>query len=566
MDLPILSIVTFLPLVGAAIVLALPKDNENLPKMVAFITTLAGFVVSLPLVTGFDAANTGYQFVEQYDWVGAKDWGFALTFGLDGISIWLVMLTTFLGPIVIGGSWTAVEKRHKEFFFWVLALQTFMLATFVVTNLAAFYVFWELMLIPMFFLIGVWGGDDRIYATVKFFIYTVVGSMLLLAAVFYLYVLHHEQFGTWSMAFADLMRLEIGLSVQTWLFLAFAIGFAVKVPMFPLHTWLPDAHVQAPTAGSVILAGVLLKMGTYGFLRLGMPLFPGAVAEWTTVFMALSVMGIIYGALVAMVQPDMKKLVAYSSVSHMGYIMLGIFALNAQGVEGGILQMLNHGISTGALFLLVGVVYERTHTRRIWDYGGLAKVMPVYTVLFLIVALSSAGLPGTNGFIGEFLTLLGSFRWAAEASASGAGFLGSYAIPAGAALGVILGAVYLLWMIERVFYGKVLMEKNNHLKDVTPRELAVFAPLVVMIFWMGLYPKPFIDTMEPTVTAWIEYVEDGEKETAALPADLGAPGKQSWSAWEAATGQSEAVWRAAHPVEKGGDASADAATGEGVAR
>ncbi|MCO4771815.1 MAG: NADH-quinone oxidoreductase subunit M, partial [Deltaproteobacteria bacterium] len=265
MDLPILSIVTFLPLVGAALVLALPKDNEDLPKMVALITTLVGFVVSLPLITGFDAANVGMQFVESYDWVGAKDWGFEFALGLDGISLWLVILTTFLGPIVVLGSWTAVEKRPKEFFFWVLALQTFMIGTFVVTNLAAFYVFWELMLIPMFFLIGVWGGDDRIYATVKFFIYTVVGSMLLLAAIFYLYTLHHAQFGTWSLAFADLMKLEIGLSVQSWLFLAFAVGFAVKVPMFPLHTWLPDAHVQAPTAGSVILAGVMLKLGTYGF-------------------------------------------------------------------------------------------------------------------------------------------------------------------------------------------------------------------------------------------------------------------------------------------------------------
>ncbi len=544
MDLPILSIVTFLPLIGAAVVLALPKDNESLPKMVAFITTLAGFVVSLPLVTGFDAANTGMQFTESYNWIGAKDWGFELTFGLDGISLWLVLLTTFLGPIVVAGAWTAVEKRHKEFFFWVLALQTFMIGTFVATNLAVFYVFWELMLIPMFFLIGVWGGDDRIYATVKFFIYTVVGSMLLLAAIFYLYWLHHAQFGTWSMAYADLMRLEIGLSVQTWLFLAFAVGFAVKVPMFPLHTWLPDAHVQAPTAGSVILAGVLLKMGTYGFLRLGMPLFPGAVAEWTTVFMALSVMGIIYGALVAMVQPDMKKLVAYSSVSHMGYIMLGVFALNTQGVEGGVLQMLNHGISTGALFLLVGVVYERTHTRRIWDYGGLAKVMPVYTVIFIIVALSSAGLPGTNGFIGEFLTLLGAFQWAAAESASGAGFFTSYGLVAGAALGVILGAVYLLWMIERVFYGKVLMKKNLHLPDLTTRELAVFAPLLVMIFWLGIYPKPFIDAMEPTLEAWLTDVEAGEKATAALPADLGAPGLASWAQWSGETGVGKDEWLA----------------------
>ncbi len=558
MDLPILSIVTFVPLVGAALLIAVPRDNEAAIKWVALLTTLVGFAVSLPLVFQFDAANVGMQLVESYDWVGAKDWGFTLAFGLDGISLWLVMLATFLGPIVVGGSWTAVHKRHKEFFFWVLVLQTFMIGTFLVTNLAAFYVFWELMLIPMFFLIGVWGGEDRIYATLKFFIFTVVGSMLLLAAIFYLYYLHHAQFGTWSLDFADLMKLEIGLSVQTWLFLAMAAGFAVKVPMFPLHTWLPDAHTQAPTAGSVILAGVLLKMGAYGFLRLGMPLFPGAVAEWAPFFMGLSVIGIIYGALVAMVQPDMKKLVAYSSVSHMGYIMLGIFSLNQQGVEGGILQMLNHGISTGALFLLVGVIYERTHTRRIWDYGGLAKVMPVYTVLFVLVALSSAGLPGTNGFVGEFLTLLGAFQWATAESAAGVGFFMSFGIVAGAALGVILGAVYLLWMIERVFYGKVLFEKNNHLKDLSVREMAVFAPLVVMIFWMGLFPGNFIDQMEPTVTSWLADVDAGEEATALLPEGLGAPRTPSWQAWSDVTGQTRQEWLATLATDAG-DAAAEGA-------
>ncbi|MCO4769362.1 MAG: NADH-quinone oxidoreductase subunit M, partial [Deltaproteobacteria bacterium] len=312
---------------------------------------------------------------------------------------------------------------------------------------------------------------------------------------------------------------------------------------------------QIVTAAGMVREGRMISLAATRFT--GMPLFPGAVAEWTTVMMSLAVIGIIYGALVAMVQPDMKKLVAYSSVSHMGYIMLGVFALNSQGVEGGILQMLNHGISTGALFLLVGVVYERTHTRRIWDYGGLAKVMPVYTVVFVIVALSSAGLPGTNGFVGEFLTLLGAFLWASDAAAAGAGFLGSWAIPAGAALGVILGAVYLLWMIERVFYGKVTMKKNLHLPDLTTREMAVFAPLLVMIFWLGIYPKPFIDAMEPTVDAWIEYVEDGETTTAALPADLGAPGMQSWEAWESVTGHTERQWRAEHPVSSDtGDAAA----------
>jgi NADH-quinone oxidoreductase subunit M len=395
----------------------------------------------------------------------------------------------------------------------------------VALNLAVFYVFWELMLIPMFFLIGVWGGDERIYATVKFVLYTVFGSMLMLGAIFYLYWLHHEQLGNWSLEFSDLYGLQIGGGVQAWLFAAFALSFAIKVPMWPLHTWLPDAHVQAPTAGSVILAGVLLKMGTYGFLRLGMPLFPLAVGDWGWVIMVLSVVGIIYGALVAMVQPDMKKLVAYSSVSHMGYIMLGVFALNEQGVEGGILQMLNHGISTGALFLLVGVVYERTHTRRIWDYGGLAKVMPVYAAVFVVVSLSSAGLPGTNGFVGEFLTLLGAFRWGHAEYEAGASLVEAYSFVTLAALGVIFGAVYLLWMIERVFFGKVLQSRNLLIPDMTKRELAVFAPLLLMVFWIGIYPKPFFDKMEPTVKTWIQEIEEGREQAALLPRDLGSPGR-----------------------------------------
>ncbi len=517
----ILSIVTFLPLVGGLILLFVPQERVALIKQIALGVACAGFAVSIPLLN-YDGAKGGMQFVEQADWVPSM--GISWHLGIDGISLWLVLLTTFLGPIVILGAWTAVHDRHRDFFFWILALQTFMIGTFCAQNLAVFYLFWELMLIPMFFLIGVWGGDQRIYATVKFVLYTVAGSMIMLAAIFYLYWLHQVQFGTWSLELADLYKVEMGLSVQTWMLLAFGLAFAIKVPMWPLHTWLPDAHVQAPTAGSVILAGVLLKMGTYGFLRLGMPMFPGAVEEYGWVVMLLAVIGIIYGACVAMVQPDMKKLVAYSSVSHMGYIMLGVFALNHEGVEGGILQMLNHGISTGALFLLVGVLYERTHTRRIWDYGGLAKVMPVYTVLFILVALSSAGLPGTNGFVGEFLTLLGAFRWGYAAHAGGAGFWASYGFVIFAATGVILGAVYLLWMIERVFFGPVLQERNKFIPDMNKRELAVFAPLVLMIFWLGLFPKPFIDKMEPTVDTWLLDVERGAARTAELPPNLGMPG------------------------------------------
>jgi len=529
-SLPILSLVTFLPLVGACVVGFLPRASGDQAKKVALLFAVAGFLVSLPLL-GYDAEAAGIQFAERYYWVPSL--GISWHLGIDGISLWLVMLTTFLGPVVILGAWEAVEKRPREFFFHILALQTAMLGAFVAQNLAVFYLFWELMLVPMFFLIGVWGGPERLYATVKFVLFTVFGSMLMLVAIFYLYWLHHEQAMAgmlgpaamaqpWSMEFADLYRVRIGLDVQCWLFAAFGLAFTVKVPMFPFHTWLPDAHVQAPTAGSVILAGVLLKMGTYGFVRLGMPLFPAAVEEWGWLVMLLAVIGIVYGALVAMVQPDMKKLVAYSSVSHMGYIMLGIFALNPEGVEGGMLQMLNHGISTGALFLLVGVIYERTHTRRIWDFGGLAKVMPIYTTLFIIVALSSAGLPGTNGFVGEFLTLLGAFKWGHLEFAQTGNLLTSYGFVAGAALGVILGAVYLLWMIERVFFGKVLQKRHMALVDLTPRELLVFAPLLVMIFWLGLYPKPFIDKMEPSVQQWIQQVEQGAKAAAKLPEDLGS--------------------------------------------
>ncbi|HCP45386.1 MAG TPA: Fe-S-binding domain-containing protein [Deltaproteobacteria bacterium] len=534
-SLPLLTIVTFLPLVGGLLLFAVPKGAEGAVRWVALATAVLGFVVSLPLL-GYDGVAAGMQFAENYAWI--PTWGLTWHLGIDGISVWLVMLTTFLGPIVILGAWDSVSRRHTEFFFHLLALQTAMLGAFVAQNLAVFYVFWELMLIPMFFLIGIWGGKERLYATLKFVLYTVFGSMLMLVAIFYLYWLHHEQavagllgpaaaLSPWSLEFTDLYRVQMGADVQAWLFLAFALAFAVKVPMFPLHTWLPDAHVQAPTAGSVVLAGVLLKMGTYGFLRLGMPLFPAAVAEWAWVILVLAVVGIVYGALVAMIQPDMKKLVAYSSVSHMGYIMLGIFVLNPQGVEGGILQMLNHGISTGALFLLVGVLYDRTHTRRIWDFGGLAKVMPIYTTVFIVVALSSAGLPGTNGFVGEFLTLLGAFQWGHEAFAQTGSFWSSYGYVVVAATGVVLGAVYLLWMIERVFFGPILQSRWLGLKDLSAREGLVFAPLLLMIFWMGLYPKPFIDKMEPTVEAWIEQIRAGEKKAASLPQGFGSPANPS---------------------------------------
>lgn len=533
-NLPLLSLVTFLPILGVAAIATLGRDKADSARLIALVTTIVVFLVSLPLLD-YDPAVVGYQFVERYEWV--PSWGIQWSVGLDGISLWLVLLTTFLGPIVVLGSWTAVDKRPQEFFIHLLALQTFMTGALLALNLAVFYVFWELMLVPMFFLIGVWGGAERLYATIKFVLYTVVGSMLMFVAILYLYWLHHEQFGTWSLEFADLMQVQMGGNVQVWLFAAFAFAFAIKVPMFPLHTWLPDAHVQAPTAGSVVLAGVLLKMGTYGFLRLGMPLFPVAVAEWGWLILALGVVGIVYGALVAMVQPDIKKLVAYSSVSHMGYIMMGLFALNPQGVQGAILQMLNHGISTGALFLLVGVIYERTHTRRVWDFGGLAAVMPVYTAIFVVVALSSAGLPGTNGFVGEFLTLLGAFRWAHDLHGQGATVLSTYGYVAAAALGVIFGAVYLLWTIERVFFGPVTQDRWKHLPDLSRREIAVFAPLLVMIFWMGFYPKPFLDKIDAPVERWLTDLEAREVASRELPADAGSPSNPTPSARRVAQAQ-----------------------------
>jgi NADH-quinone oxidoreductase subunit M len=486
-----LSWIIFLPLLGAGIILLLPKDNPRLIRTVALLTTLADFLLCLPLYAGFDPATALPQFEERLSWIASL--GASYHVGVDGISLWLVLLTAFLGPLCILGSWEPIQKRVKEYHFSFLFLQTGMLGVFCSLDLVLFYVFWEVMLVPMYLLIGVWGGANRIYAAVKFFLYTMVGSLLMLVAIIWLYF-HSADPATGARTF-DLLAIyqsaKPALQAQMWLFAAFALAFAIKVPMFPFHTWLPDAHVEAPTAGSVILAGVLLKMGTYGFLRFAMPLFPDATIAFVPVISVLAIIGIIYGALVSMVQPDMKKLVAYSSVSHLGFVMLGLFALNAQGVSGGIYQMLNHGVSTGALFFLVGVIYDRRHTRRIADFGGLAKVMPLYTTVFLIVALSSLGLPGLNGFVGEFLILLGAWR----ANPVYAVF---------AATGVILAAVYLLWMISRVFYGEVDKKENEALTDLTLREKLTLYPLVVMIVVMGVYPQLFLSKMETSVRVFLE--------------------------------------------------------------
>ncbi len=494
MESLILTYTVFLPLLGVLPILFIPQKGENgkdVIRWIAFITSIIVFLVSLRIYAGFDPDNPGFQFVEHKPWI--KGLGVSYFLGLDGLSFWLVLLTTFLTPITIVSTWRAIENRVKEFMVAILVLETAMLGTFVALDVFLFYVFWELMLIPMYLIIGVWGGERRIYAAIKFFLYTAVGSLLMLVCIIGLVWFHYDQTGVLTFNLLDLYHTNLPRFYEIIFFAAFALAFAIKVPMFPLHTWLPDAHVEAPTAGSVILAGILLKMGTYGFVRYAMPLFPEGSMFFTPTIIALSVIGIIYGALVAMVQPDIKKLVAYSSVSHLGYCMLGLYVLTEQGVEGSILQMINHGISTGALFLLVGVIYERRHTRLISEYGGIAKVMPIYATIFLIVTMSSIGFPTTNGFVGEFLILLGTFKANKAAAVL-------------AATGVILGAVYMLWMVQRVFYGKVTNPKNFNLPDMNWREIAYLAPLIVLIFWIGLFPNFFLSKMHKSVDAFISRV------------------------------------------------------------
>ncbi|HET6349396.1 MAG TPA: NADH-quinone oxidoreductase subunit M [Candidatus Krumholzibacteria bacterium] len=488
----ILSQITFLPLAAAILVALMPSKAHAAIRWFSFLATALIFVISLRLVGAFHTMP-GMQMQVMKPWLPSL--GISYHMGIDGISLFLVMLVTFLTPITVLSCFSSIHERVKEFFFCMLLLETAMIGAFVALDLFLFYVFWEAMLIPMYFMIGMWGGERRVYATVKFFIYTMIGSLLMLVAILYVVHVHRVQTGTMSFDLAMVMETVLSGQQQWLLFLAFALAFAIKVPMFPFHTWLPDAHVEAPTPGSVILAGVLLKMGTYGFIRFAMPMFPEAALRALPLIATIAIIGIIYGALVAMVQQDVKKLVAYSSVSHLGFVMLGLFALNTQAVEGAILGMINHGISTGALFLLVGVVYERRHTRLISEYGGLTKVMPVYATIFMIVTLSSIGLPPLNGFVHEFLILVGAFQahvWWGVFAASG----------------VVLGAIYMLWMFQRVFFGEVTNEKNSKLKDLTPREVFVFIPLLVMIFWMGAYSKPFVQRMEPSVVQFVEQMND----------------------------------------------------------
>ncbi len=484
-DSTVLTLLLLLPTAGAAITLAIPKDRPVWIKSSGLLFSLLTFAASLILWFRFDGANPGMQFVLRVPWIPGLDISYAV--GIDGIALLLIVLTTFLMPIALLASWESVTTRLRGYVALMLLLEVGTLGVFMALDLVLFYVFWEFMLIPMYFIIGIWGGNERIYAATKFFLYTMAGSLLMLIAIIWLGMyaagLPGGHFTT------DVMKLlaispGIPLRLQSWMFLAFAISFAIKIPLFPFHTWLPDAHVQAPTAGSVILAGVLLKMGTFGLVRYCLPLFPAATVEFMPYIAALAVIGIIYGALVSMVQPDLKKLVAYSSVSHLGFVVLGLFAMNEEGVQGSVIQMVNHGLSTGALFLLVGMIYDRRHTRMIGDFGGIARIMPVYATFFMIVMLSSAGLPGLNGFVGEFLILLGSFNSAV---------LGTPAYAVLAATGVIFAAVYLLWSYQRVFFGTVVHEQNRSLKDLSPREWAVLVPVVIFIVWIGWFPSTFLD-------------------------------------------------------------------------
>ncbi|MFO7681609.1 MAG: NADH-quinone oxidoreductase subunit M [Chloroflexota bacterium] len=490
----ILSVLIFFPLIGVlAILIAGRKEGrENLIKQIALWTSVITLLLSVVVLLGYDKSVAGLQMVEHYQWIPAL--GISYYLGVDGISILMVLLTAFISLIAVGASWTAITDQIKAYYIFMLLLEIGMMGVFLAQDLFLFYVFWEFTLIPMYFLIGIWGGGERVYAAIKFFLYTMAGSLLMLLAILYMGITNE------TFALPELIAgREAFASAQNMLFLGFAIAFAIKVPIFPFHSWLPDAHTQAPTAGSIILAGVLLKMGTYGFIRFNLPLFPQASYDFAPAIAVLAIIGIIYGAIVSFPQKDVKKLVAYSSISHLGFVMLGIFALNEAGLEGAILQGVNHGLSTGALFFLVGVIYEQRHTRMMADFGGLWQVVPLFTALSLVVVLSSMGLPGLNGFVGEFSILLGSM---------GAESLGSRAwiYTAFAASGVILAAVYLLWMFQNVFMGALKNEENKKLRDVNGRELAIFIAFLIFIVWIGIQPSPYFDLMDSTVSSLVDNI------------------------------------------------------------
>ena len=482
-----LSLILFTPLIGALVMLFVSKQNENAIRWIANITAVIGFVISVPLWFWYNPQGPEFQFPERLPWIPSI--GAEYYIGVDGLSTLLILLTTMMGFIAILSSWNAITERVKEYYIFLLVLQTGMLGAFMALDFMLFFLFWEVMLVPMYFLIGIWGSANRLYSAIKFFLYTLVGSVIMLLGILALYFAYHNDpanLGAYTFDITKYRHYTFAANLQWWVFLAFFCGFAVKVPMFPLHTWLPDAHTDAPTAGSVILAAVMLKMGTYGFLRFSLPILPEGTRAFVPMMVLLSIIGIVYGALVALAQKDWKRLVAYSSVSHMAMVMLGMFALNPVGLTGSIVQQLNHGISTGGLFLLVGVVYERRHTREISEYGGLSKVMPVYAAIFLVMTMSSIGLPTLNGFIGELLILQGAF----VANKMWAAFAGS---------GVVLGAAYMLYLYQRTMFGKVENPKNERLFDLSQREFATFAPLLVLAVWMGIYPAPFLRRLETSV-------------------------------------------------------------------
>ncbi len=487
-----LSALILLPLIGALVIMLFVRDGgehgANEARYISLFTTLVTFAVSLLLWAGFDADSAKFQFVEKAEWF--KDLGISYHLGIDGISLFMVLLTTFLMPFCILCSGQSITTRVRAFMVNFLLLEAFVIGVFSVLDTVMFYIFFEGMLIPMYLIIGIWGGNRRIYASYKFFLYTLAGSVLFLVAIIYLYL----TFGTTDIPVLMEKAPTLGLGVQQYLWLAMFASFAVKVPMWPVHTWLPDAHVQAPTAGSVILAGILLKMGAYGFLRFSLPMLPDASHYFAPLMFSLSIIAVIYTSLVALVQSDMKKLIAYSSVAHMGFVTIGIFAFNIQGIEGAIVQMISHGLVSGALFLCVGVVYDRLHTREIKQYGGVASIMPKYALLFMFFTMASVGLPVTSGFVGEFLVLLGAFQ------------ANTY-VAFGATTGVVLGAAYALWLYKRVVFGEITNEEVKSMPDVSAREVLIFVPLVLVVLWIGIYPKPYLHAMEASVKQLITQVE-----------------------------------------------------------
>lgn len=495
LDYPILTSLISLPIIGATVILLVNRSLDALIRWVALLASIITFILSIPLFTEFDKTTHLMQFVERYEWI--PSWSITYYLGVDGISVLFILLSTLITILCVMISWNSIKSKGKEFYIAILFMEGAMIGVFSSLDFFLFYLFWEAMLIPMFLLIGVWGGPNRVYAAIKFFLFTLVGSVFMLVGIIVLYFYAGHTFDI-----PELMKKTYPYQMQLWLFWAFFAAFAVKVPMFPVHTWLPDAHTEAPTAGSVILAAVLIKMGAYGFLRFSLPLFPEAAKAMASPMMVLSVIAIIYGALVCLAQTDLKRLIAYSSVSHMGFVTLGIFALNTQGIEGGILQMINHGIVTGALFLSVGIIYDRTHSRVIKDYGGLATVLPVYSAFFMVFTLASIGLPGLNGFVGEFLIILGGFKanqWAGVLSATG----------------VIIGAAYMLWLYQRVFFMET-SQKVIGLNDMDFREILTLTPMAALIFWIGVYPDAFLSFMHPSVQHLLERLNSaGQHMTAA---------------------------------------------------